>query len=95
MSGNSVKTITKTNTLMGHVEGKAQDAVIAKEVAVATTLLDVFLAEIATCCCITLMPGQHDPVNAMLPQKPLHPCILPLTSRYCANIHTDCDVNYI
>ncbi|KMQ90872.1 dna polymerase delta small subunit-like protein [Lasius niger] len=80
--GNSVKTVTKTNTLMGHAEGKAKDAAIAKEVAVATTLLDAFLAEIATCCCITLMPGQHDPVNAMLPQRPLHPCILPLTSRF-------------
>ncbi|GAB1865688.1 DNA polymerase delta small subunit [Camponotus japonicus] len=82
IAGNSVKTVTKTNTLMGHAEGKAQDAAIANEVAVATTLLDVFLSEIATCCCITLMPGQHDPVNAMLPQKPLHPCILPLTSRF-------------
>lgn len=82
IAGNSVKTVTKTNTLMGHAEGKAQDAAIAKEVAVATTLLDAFLAEIATCCCITLMPGQHDPVNAMLPQRPLHPCILPLTSRF-------------
>lgn len=87
LSGNSVKTVTKANTLMGHAEGKAQDAAIAKEVAVATTLLDAFLAEIATCCCITLMPGQHDPVNAMLPQRPLHPCILPLTSRYCANVY--------
>lgn len=74
---------------MGHAEGKAQDAAITKEVAVATTLVDEFLSEIAKCCFITLMPGQHDPTNAMLPQKPLHPCILPLTSRYCANIHTD------
>ncbi|XP_072760075.1 DNA polymerase delta subunit 2 [Anoplolepis gracilipes] len=84
IAGNSVKTVTKTNTLMGHAEGKAQGAAIAKEVAVATTLLDRFLAEIATCCCITLIPGQHDPVNAMLPQRPLHPCILPLTSRFAS-----------
>ncbi|XP_029663497.1 DNA polymerase delta small subunit-like [Formica exsecta] len=82
IAGNSVKTVTKTNTLMGHAEGKAQDAAIAKEVAVATTLLDAFLTKIATCCCVTLMPGQHDPVNTMLPQRPLHPCILPLTSRF-------------
>ncbi|XP_071557072.1 DNA polymerase delta subunit 2 [Temnothorax nylanderi] len=82
IAGNSVKIVTKTNTLMGHAEGKAQDAAITKEVAVATTLVDAFLSEIAECCCITLMPGQHDPTNAMLPQKPLHPCILPLTSRF-------------
>lgn len=87
--GNSVKTVTKTNTVIGHAEGKAQDAAITKEVAVATTLVDEFLSEIAKCCCITLMPGQHDPTNAMLPQKPLHPCILPLTSRYCTNVHSD------
>lgn len=82
IAGNSVKTVTKANTLMGHTEGKAQDAAITKEVAVATTLVDAFLSEIAECCCITLMPGQHDPTNAMLPQRPLHPCILPQTSRF-------------
>ncbi|KAL0099709.1 hypothetical protein PUN28_019840 [Cardiocondyla obscurior] len=88
IAGNSVKTVTKTNTLMGHAEGKAQDAAITKEVAVATTLVDAFLSKIAECCCVTLMPGQHDPTNAMLPQRPLHPCILPLASRYCTNIHS-------
>ncbi|KYN39897.1 DNA polymerase delta small subunit [Trachymyrmex septentrionalis] len=82
IAGNSVKTVTKTNTLMGHAEGKAQDAAITKEVASATTLADSFLYEIAKCCCIIVMPGQHDPTNAMLPQRPLHPCILPLTSRF-------------
>lgn len=70
---------------MGHAEGKAQDAAITKEVGIATTLMDEFLAKIAKSCCIILMPGQHDPTNAMLPQRPLHACILPLTSRYCAN----------
>lgn len=82
IAGNSVKTVTKTNTLMGHAEGKAQDAAIIKEIVTATTLVDSFLSEIAKCCCITVMSGQHDTTNAMLPQKPLHPCILPLTSRF-------------
>nr|XP_012227934.1 PREDICTED: DNA polymerase delta small subunit-like isoform X2 [Linepithema humile] len=82
IAGNSVKTVTKTNTLMGHAEGKAQDAAITKEIGTATTLMDAFLAEIAKFCCIILMPGQHDPTNAMLPQRPLHACILPLTARY-------------
>jgi len=74
---------------MGHAEGKAQDAAITKEIARATTLVDLFLSEIAKCCFITVMPGRHDTTNAMLPQRPLHPCILPLTSRYCINIHSD------
>ncbi|XP_014473267.1 PREDICTED: DNA polymerase delta small subunit-like [Dinoponera quadriceps] len=82
IAGNTVKTVTKTNTLIGHAEGKAQDTAIVNEVTVATKHMDEFLAEIAKCCCITLMPGQHDPTNAMLPQRPLHPCVLPLTSRY-------------
>jgi len=72
---------------MGHAEGKAQDAAITKEVARATTLADSFFYEIAKCCCIIVMPGQHDPTNAMLPQRPLHPCILPLSSRYYTNIY--------
>lgn len=77
-----MKIVTKANTFIGHAEGKAQDGAITKEVAVATKRMDAFLAEIAKCCCVTLMPGQHDPTNAMLPQRPLHPCVLPLTSRY-------------
>ncbi|KOC60112.1 DNA polymerase delta small subunit [Habropoda laboriosa] len=42
---------------------------------------DTFLSNLAKCCYITLMPGQHDPTNAMLPQKPFHPCLLPKSSR--------------
>ncbi|EFN75644.1 DNA polymerase delta small subunit [Harpegnathos saltator] len=82
IAGNSVKTVTKTNTLIGHAEGKAQVTAITKEVAAATKRVDAFLIEIAKCCCITLMPGQHDPTNAMLPQMPLHSCVIPQTSRY-------------
>lgn len=89
-----MKTLTKTNTLIGHAEGKAQDTAIAKEVSAATKHVDTFLSEIAKCCCITLMPGQHDPTNAMLPQRPLHPCVLPLTSRYGASMRT-CNIYWL
>lgn len=82
VAGNSVKSVTKTNNLMGHAEGKAQDTAITAEIAAATKLLDEFFVHIAQCCCITLMPGQHDPTNVMLPQRPLHPCILPRISRF-------------
>lgn len=43
--------------------------------------MDIFLSNLAMCCCVTLMPGEYDPTNAMLPQKPLHPCLLPKSSR--------------
>lgn len=43
--------------------------------------VDEFLSNLATCCAITLMPGEHDPTNIMLPQRPLHPCLLPKSSR--------------
>lgn len=67
---------------MGHSEGKAQDNALAKEIATAVQNVDTFLSNIVTCCCVTLMPGEHDPTNVMLPQRPLHPCLLPKTSRY-------------
>lgn len=45
-------------------------------------IVDTFLSNLAMCCNITLMPGEHDPTNAMLPQKPFHPCLLPKSSRF-------------
>ncbi|KAG7189613.1 hypothetical protein KM043_017296 [Ampulex compressa] len=81
IAGNTVKSKTKLHTQMGHSEGKAQDNADAKEITLATQNVDRFLSQIAQCCCITLMPGKHDPTNIMLPQKPLHPCLLPKTSR--------------
>lgn len=29
-----------------------------------------------------VMPGEFDPTNYMLPQQPLHHCMLPLASAY-------------
>ncbi|CAK9833422.1 DNA polymerase delta subunit 2 [Anthophora retusa] len=53
----------------------------AKEIGEAIKTADTFLSNLAQCCHITLMPGQHDPTNVMLPQRPLHPCLLPKSSR--------------
>lgn len=44
--------------------------------------VDTFLSNLAMYCNITLMPGEYDPTNAMLPQKPFHPCLLPKSSRF-------------
>lgn len=54
----------------------------AKGLGEAIKSVDTFLSNLATCCSITLMPGEHDPTNAMLPQRPFHPCLLPKSSRF-------------
>ncbi|CAL1543262.1 unnamed protein product [Lymnaea stagnalis] len=44
--------------------------------------LDSFLMELVTSVDVTVMPGEYDPSNFTLPQQPLHPCMLPQSSRY-------------
>ncbi|KAF3419928.1 hypothetical protein E2986_00566 [Frieseomelitta varia] len=71
IAGNTVKnndtSQTSTNT--------------SKELGEVIKFVDLFLSNLATCCSVTLMPGKHDPSNAMLPQRPFHPCLLPKSSR--------------
>ncbi|KAL8342549.1 hypothetical protein RB601_004895 [Gaeumannomyces tritici] len=42
---------------------------------VPSQLLDSFLSELLPSMPITIMPGQHDPANASLPQQPVHPAM--------------------
>ena len=44
--------------------------------------LDRFVAELSRHVSVALMPGAHDVSNNMLPQKPLHSCLLPLSRVY-------------
>lgn len=44
--------------------------------------LDDILTQIASSCPVDLMPGEHDPTNHLLPQQPLHPCVLPKARCY-------------
>ena len=44
--------------------------------------LDSVLVRFASSIEVDVMPGEFDPANYTLPQQPLHPCILPLSSRY-------------
>jgi DNA polymerase delta subunit 2 len=43
---------------------------------------DVILSQILTSCSVDVIPGETDPVNYLLPQQPIHPCILPLSTRF-------------
>ncbi|XP_061933274.1 DNA polymerase delta subunit 2 [Apis cerana] len=68
IAGNTIKNsdIMNTSTKLGEI----------------IRTVDTFLSNLAMYCNITLMPGEHDPTNAMLPQKPFHPCLLPKSSRF-------------
>jgi DNA polymerase delta subunit 2 len=43
--------------------------------------VDRFLTAAAAALPVSLMPGEHDPVNFLLPQQPVHRCLLPSSSR--------------
>ncbi|XP_015592070.1 DNA polymerase delta small subunit [Cephus cinctus] len=82
IAGNGVRSSPEIFSSTGLYSGKAKDREVYKETAEGTKRLDSFINELAQCCLVTLMPGQHDPTGVMLPQKPLHPCMLPKSSRY-------------
>ena len=44
--------------------------------------VDTLFASALGCCPIELMPGAFDPTNLVLPQQPLHPCLLPHSARF-------------
>ncbi|XP_054000613.1 DNA polymerase delta subunit 2-like [Hylaeus anthracinus] len=90
MVGNSEEQNNSTSIIRLVVAGntiKSNDTVhsaadtLAKEIGEVTRSADTFLSNLAKSCSVTLMPGEYDPTNAMLPQRPLHPCLLPKSSR--------------
>ena len=45
--------------------------------------MDLFLSELcASGVPVDCVPGRHDPTTAVWPQRPLHPCLLPVSSTY-------------
>ena len=59
--------------------------------------LDQFLTAVSAAIPVDLMPGADDPANFLLPQQPLHPCLLPHSSQLatlnmCTNPYC-CDVD--
>jgi DNA polymerase delta subunit 2 len=52
-----------------------------------TAHLDQFLSELLPSIPITVMPGEHDPANASLPQQPVHQAMFPHSRAY-ASPHT-------
>jgi DNA polymerase delta subunit 2 len=48
--------------------------------------VDALLAELCASVPVDLMPGAGDPANHLLPQQPIHPCLLPVSSAYANSL---------
>lgn len=81
IAGNSISNSKKIYERLNMSALKIEEQKHTTETVTATQKLDAFLSNIAKCCGVTLMPGQHDPCNRLLPQKPLHPCMLSKSCR--------------
>ncbi|KAJ4429360.1 hypothetical protein ANN_28122 [Periplaneta americana] len=85
----AVRVIIAGNSIRGYAEFKVpvlqniyttdvEDSITLE----ATKLLDDFLVQLTSSIDIDVMPGEFDPTNHMMPQQPLHYCMLPQASRY-------------
>jgi len=61
---------------------KANAAKLAQENIAPIREFDALLAQALSSVPVDLMPGSDDPSSLTLPQQPLHPCLLPQSSRY-------------
>lgn len=43
---------------------------------------DYYLAQLAACAYVDVMPGDADPANFTMPQQPMHVCLFPTAGRY-------------
>ena len=44
--------------------------------------LDAVISQMCSCLPVDIIPGPKDPTNSMLPQAPIHPCLLPSANSY-------------
>ncbi|ETO32314.1 hypothetical protein RFI_04803 [Reticulomyxa filosa] len=59
------------------LEAQQQRDEIANTLAQRLKELDNWIALLCASLDVYLMPGKHDPSNLLLPQPPIHPCLLP------------------
>ncbi|XP_008546832.1 DNA polymerase delta subunit 2 [Microplitis demolitor] len=77
IAGNSVKTTdSEQQHSRGLIKSKALEMASTRELSAGINKLDKLLSQILNHCSVTLMPGQYDPSNVMLPQKPIHRLLL-------------------
>lgn len=56
-----------------------------------TAHLDQFISELLPSIPVTIMPGEHDPANASLPQQPIHQAMFPHSRAYASQHQSDAD----
>ena len=81
IAGNSVSATSDLRSDKDLLVNAAENTETLAQVTDAIEKLDLWLENILGNCCVTLMPGQYDPTNYMLPQKPLHRFVLKKSSR--------------
>ncbi|XP_066140380.1 DNA polymerase delta subunit 2 [Euwallacea fornicatus] len=79
IAGNSIRTeppkATTTISMVSRIS-ESSDSVEAVKA------FDSFLLNLCQVVDVDIMPGEHDPSNHILPQKPMHFCMFPQSSQY-------------
>ncbi|XP_043269570.1 DNA polymerase delta subunit 2-like [Venturia canescens] len=82
LTGNSVSSTSNERSEQDLLVNAAYNQESITQTSAAIDKLDKWLKGLLEHCCVTLMPGEHDPTNFMLPQKPFHRFMLQNSSRY-------------
>lgn len=79
IAGNSVRTLPpKANQTISMISRVSEDSDSVE----AVKCFDKFLLKLCQVIEVDVMPGEHDPSNHVLPQKPMHFCMFPESSQY-------------
>lgn len=83
IAGNSVKSTSfHHDNIQGLMNSKTLKTQDTQEISTAIKKLDNILNELLKYSSVILMPGEHDPTNLMLPQKPIHRFMLKNSYKY-------------
>lgn len=79
VAGNSIRNaLPKANTTISMISRVTESS----DTIEAVKSLDDFLLKLCQVVDVDIMPGEHDPSNHILPQKPMHFCMFPESSQY-------------
>ncbi|KAJ8913214.1 hypothetical protein NQ315_016157 [Exocentrus adspersus] len=79
IAGNSIKTTTEKHIPTISLTSRVTESTETIE---AVKSFDYFLLQLSELVDVDVMPGEHDPSNHILPQKPMHYCMFPKSSVY-------------
>jgi len=80
VAGNSLSASSQDRDFLKRAAYLSSDTAVAG--AEALRSLDELLQQLAASCELDLIPGEFDPTNHLLPQRPLHRCQLPKAGAY-------------